>query len=348
MGVSDRHCHRTVGLRSVVDVDRKDDIREFLISRRAKVSPEQAGIPSYGELRRVPGLRREEVAQLAGVSTDYYTRLERGSIRGVSDAVLEAVAAALQLDEAERAHLMDLARTANAAVAPGTAPAAAAAGPPRGAAPAGRHDRSGRHWCRTAVRTCWPQTCWAVRFTRPVFNSAGHRRGRMPRAGCRTRRATFSSTRARRLLPRLARDRGHHGRDAALGSGAKPPRPGPERAGRGADHAQRRCSPRCGPGTTCGSTPRGPSASTTRSPGICPCSSRRCTFPAMRAKPCSPSPRSPAPHPKTRWHSSPAGRHRRPKQPPPAIPPADPPSRTRAPTRSQEHSNPGKTEPSHD
>jgi transcriptional regulator with XRE-family HTH domain len=94
-------------------VDRKDDIREFLISRRAKISPELAGIPSYGHLRRVPGLRREEVAQLAGVSTDYYTRLERGSLRGVSDSVLEAVAAALQLDEAERAHLMDLARTAN-------------------------------------------------------------------------------------------------------------------------------------------------------------------------------------------------------------------------------------------
>ncbi|WP_456509187.1 helix-turn-helix domain-containing protein [Arthrobacter sp. TE12231] len=93
-------------------VDR-DEIREFLISRRAKISPEQAAIPSYGELRRVPGLRREEVAQLAGVSTDYYTRLERGSLRGVSSAVLEAVAAALQLDEAERTHLMDLARTAN-------------------------------------------------------------------------------------------------------------------------------------------------------------------------------------------------------------------------------------------
>ncbi|MCX2746639.1 helix-turn-helix transcriptional regulator [Arthrobacter sp. MI7-26] len=95
-------------------MDRRDDIRAFLISRRAKISPEQAGIPAYGELRRVPGLRREEVAQLAGVSADYYTRLERGSIRGVSDAVLEAVSSALQLDEAERAHLMDLARTANA------------------------------------------------------------------------------------------------------------------------------------------------------------------------------------------------------------------------------------------
>jgi transcriptional regulator with XRE-family HTH domain len=113
LGVSDGHCHRPVKLRSVEAVDRKEDIREFLISRRAKISPDQAGIPNYGELRRVPGLRREEVAQLAGVSTDYYTRLERGSLRGVSDSVLEAVASALQLDEAERAHLMDLARTAN-------------------------------------------------------------------------------------------------------------------------------------------------------------------------------------------------------------------------------------------
>ena len=113
LGVSNRHCRHPISLRSVELVDRKEEIREFLISRRAKVSPEQGGIPSYGELRRVPGLRREEVAQLAGVSTDYYTRLKRGSIRGVSDSVLEAVASALQLDEAERAHLMDLARTAN-------------------------------------------------------------------------------------------------------------------------------------------------------------------------------------------------------------------------------------------
>lgn len=113
LGVSDRHCRRPNSLRTVELVDRKEEIREFLISRRAKLSPEQAGIPSYGELRRVPGLRREEVAQLAGVSTDYYTRLERGSIRGVSDSVLEAVATALQLDDAERAHLMDLARTAS-------------------------------------------------------------------------------------------------------------------------------------------------------------------------------------------------------------------------------------------
>jgi transcriptional regulator with XRE-family HTH domain len=88
------------------------DIAEFLTTRRARISPEQAGLPSYGQ-RRVPGLRREEVASLAGVSADYYRRLERGQVSGVSELVLEALAGALQLDEAERAHLLDLARAAS-------------------------------------------------------------------------------------------------------------------------------------------------------------------------------------------------------------------------------------------
>jgi transcriptional regulator with XRE-family HTH domain len=94
-------------------VDNKNEIREFLASRRARLSPEQAGLPAYGGNRRVPGLRREEVAMLAGVSVDYYTRLERGNLRGASEGVLDALARALQLDEAERAHLFDLARAAN-------------------------------------------------------------------------------------------------------------------------------------------------------------------------------------------------------------------------------------------
>jgi transcriptional regulator with XRE-family HTH domain len=89
----------------------KKEIREFLTSRRARITPEQAGLTSYGS-RRVPGLRREEVAVLAGVSAPYYTRLERGDISGVSESVLEALARALQLDDAERAHLFDLARAA--------------------------------------------------------------------------------------------------------------------------------------------------------------------------------------------------------------------------------------------
>jgi transcriptional regulator with XRE-family HTH domain len=90
------------------------EVREFLTSRRAKITPQRAGVPLYGRQRRVSGLRREEVALLAGISVEYYTRLERGNARGVSDEVLEAVSRALQLDDAEHAHLLDLARTANA------------------------------------------------------------------------------------------------------------------------------------------------------------------------------------------------------------------------------------------
>lgn len=83
------------------------------MSRRARVTPEQAGVETFGDRRRVSGLRREEVARLAGVSIDYYTRLERGNLKGVSDAVLDAIARALSFTAAERDHLFDLARTAN-------------------------------------------------------------------------------------------------------------------------------------------------------------------------------------------------------------------------------------------
>jgi transcriptional regulator with XRE-family HTH domain len=89
------------------------EVRDFLVTRRAKLTPQQAGLTIYGGNRRVPGLRREEVAMLAGVSADYYTRLEKGNLSGASDSVLEAIAGALQLDEAERLHLFDLARAAN-------------------------------------------------------------------------------------------------------------------------------------------------------------------------------------------------------------------------------------------
>jgi transcriptional regulator with XRE-family HTH domain len=95
-------------------VDPKREIQEFLTSRRGRITPEQAGINAYGE-RRVPGLRREEVAVIAGVSVDYYTRMERGNLSGVSESVLEALARGLQLDDAERDHLFDLARAAQPA-----------------------------------------------------------------------------------------------------------------------------------------------------------------------------------------------------------------------------------------
>jgi transcriptional regulator with XRE-family HTH domain len=97
-------------------VDNRTEVREFLVSRRAKISPEQAGLPSGGN-RRVPGLRRSEVAALADVSIEYYSKLERGALAGVSAGVLDAVARALRLDEAERAHLFDLARAADGTTA---------------------------------------------------------------------------------------------------------------------------------------------------------------------------------------------------------------------------------------
>jgi transcriptional regulator with XRE-family HTH domain len=93
-------------------VDNRTEVREFLVSRRAKLTPERAGLPA-GANRRVPGLRRGEVAALAGVSIEYYSKLERGALAGVSAGVLDAIARALQLDEAERAHLFDLAHAAD-------------------------------------------------------------------------------------------------------------------------------------------------------------------------------------------------------------------------------------------
>jgi transcriptional regulator with XRE-family HTH domain len=93
-------------------MDNRAEVREFLMSRRARLTPEAVGLPA-GPNRRVPGLRRIEVATLAGVSIEYYSKLERGSIAGASASVLDAIARALQLDDTERAHLLDLARTAD-------------------------------------------------------------------------------------------------------------------------------------------------------------------------------------------------------------------------------------------
>jgi transcriptional regulator with XRE-family HTH domain len=104
--------------------DVRAQIREFLSTRRARISPHQAGLPVYGgDRRRVSGLRREEVAALAGISSEYYVRLERGTATGVSESVIEGIAQALQLSEAEREHLLDLLRTAGTTRAPRRWPA---------------------------------------------------------------------------------------------------------------------------------------------------------------------------------------------------------------------------------
>jgi len=98
---------------SVARMATQKDAQQFLTALRARITPEKAGLTVFGGERRVPGLRREEVAQLAGVSTAYYTRMERGDLSGVSDSVLFALVRALQLDEAETAHLFDLTRAAS-------------------------------------------------------------------------------------------------------------------------------------------------------------------------------------------------------------------------------------------
>jgi len=96
----------------MAEIEHGAEVREFLSSRRARITPEQAGLPVYGGNRRVKGLRREEVAMLAGVSIDYYVRMERGNLAGASESVLDALVRALQLDEAERDHLFALAKGA--------------------------------------------------------------------------------------------------------------------------------------------------------------------------------------------------------------------------------------------
>src|SRR4051794_22337693 len=100
---------------TVDDVDNRDEVKDFLRTRRARLTPQAAGLTAFSANRRVPGLKRGEVADLAGVSVEYYSQLERGNLAGVSDVVLESLARALQLDDAERAHLADLAALARAA-----------------------------------------------------------------------------------------------------------------------------------------------------------------------------------------------------------------------------------------
>lgn len=123
-------------------MDNRQEVREFLTTRRARRTPDQAGLPATGR-RRVPGLRRGEVAAVAGLSVEYYARLERGQIAGASSGVLEALARALQLDETERAHLFDLARAADGVPTSGRA---------RRRAPAKAASRSSLRWTLDAIK----------------------------------------------------------------------------------------------------------------------------------------------------------------------------------------------------
>jgi transcriptional regulator with XRE-family HTH domain len=115
MGVLTGHSswvHEPFAPTTVAVVDNRQEVRDFLTTRRARLTPDQVGLPTTGA-RRVPGLRRSEVATIAGLSVEYYARLERGQIAGASTGVLEALAQALQLDDTERVHLFDLAGAAD-------------------------------------------------------------------------------------------------------------------------------------------------------------------------------------------------------------------------------------------
>ncbi|MEV4018351.1 helix-turn-helix transcriptional regulator [Nonomuraea angiospora] len=166
-------------------MSRKDEVREFLISCRADVTPEQAGLPDYGGERRVPGLRREEVAMLAGVSVDYCTQLERGKIRGASEGVLNAIARARQLNDVEREYPFDLARSAP------TTPATS------------RRDRRHLRRVRTTRRTRpghlrlqRRRALTLRRQARPPLRLGSHPRVRRPVARRRSPRRGTSTTRS--------------------------------------------------------------------------------------------------------------------------------------------------------
>ena len=123
-------------------VENRAEVREFLTTRRGRLTPDQVGLPTVGT-RRVPGLRRSEVAAVAGLSVEYYARLERGQIAGASAGVLDALARALQLDETERAHLFDLARAADGIPTSGRA---------RRRAPSKSASRPSLHWALEAIK----------------------------------------------------------------------------------------------------------------------------------------------------------------------------------------------------
>ena len=196
-------------------MDTKQEIREFLTSRRARITPDQVELTSYGP-RRVPGLRREEVAVLAGVSIQYYTRLERGDMDGVSESVLGALAGALQLDDAERAHLFDLARAAQPT-------------------PARPRRRQAKQRVRPEVQWTLDAITGAAAF---VSNDrldilAANQLGRAlyselydaPARPVNTARFVFLDPRAETTYRRVGPCRDRDGRDPALGRGPRPVQP---------------------------------------------------------------------------------------------------------------------------
>ena len=292
------------------DVDNQAEIRDFLASRRARITPEQAGLPAYGGgNRRVKGLRREEVALLAGVSIDYYIRMERGNLAGASEQVLDSVADALQLDDAEREHLLAPCprrrpcRPAPDRQAPATVrPVIQQVLDAITDAPAwvrnARHDILAMNRARPRALLTRP----ALRRRRRDHQTAAqHHPVHVPRP----RRAGV----LHRLRPHGHRRRGH----APPRSRTQPPRQGPHHPGRRAVHPVASCSGSTGRPTTSSSTAAAASG----------CATRQSANSTSTSRPwnCRPSPDSgststppiPTPQPLTDFGCSPPG-------PPPAPP----------------------------
>ena len=200
------------------------------MSRRAKITPDQAGLPPAGR-RRVPGLRRIEVAMLAGVSVEYYSRLERGDAAGVSESVLDAIAGALQLDDAERRHLLDLVRTSGATRAPRRRTPVPRVRPDRPVRPR-RHHRSARRSSTTAASNHLGGNALGKALFSPFLASG--RRAAQQRPVHVPRPARLG------VPPRLGQSRQRHRRHPARRSRPRPLRPQPVRPHRRALHPQRR------------------------------------------------------------------------------------------------------------
>jgi transcriptional regulator with XRE-family HTH domain len=277
-------------------MDTRIDFSEFLTSRRARLTPEQVGLSAYGA-RRVPGLRREEVAVLAGVSVPYYTRLERGNMSGVSESVLEALARALQLGDAERAHLFDLARAAHPATST------------RRRRPTKQRPRPSVQWILDAL------TAPALVLNGRLDILAGNQLGYAlyspmfdtPVRPANTARFAFLDQRAREFYldwehaadQVVAILRTEAGRDPYDRNLQDPSESSPSKA---------RTSAPDGPSTTSVSTTPASNTSTILSSVSCTSASREWACQPTRASRSSPSPPNPAPSPRKRWISSRAGR----------------------------------------
>ncbi len=283
------------------DVDNRAEVREFLTTRRARITPDQVGLPTTGT-RRVPGLRRSEVAAIAGLSVEYYARLERGQIAGASSGVLDALARALQLDETERAHLFDLARAADGIPTSGR---------PRRRTPSKAASRLSLQWALEAITDGVAfvrdprQNLLATNTPRPRVLLPGDRRRR---ADARTWPGSSSST----PPPGTSTPTGSSSPRCAWASCA--PRPAATRTTADCRIWSASCPPEArpsagsGPTTTSAPTAPAPSASTTPSSASSPSPTRSSPSPPSPGWSCSSTPPNLAPPPPNDSACSPLGR----------------------------------------